>query len=61
MNTKQGVDKCAKIVEGKIESGAKIGSDSIIEGQSIEDEGISTFAHRNDSDVGKDGFEVVWC
>ena len=60
MNTKQGVDKCAKIVEGKIESGAKIGSDSIIEGRSIEEE-ISTFAHGNDSDVRNDGFDVVWC
>ena len=61
MNTKQGVDKCAKIVEEKMESGAKIGSDSTIEGQSIVDERISTFVSRNDADVRNDGFEVVWC
>ncbi len=62
MNTKEGVDKCAKIVEGKVASGAKVGSDSIVEEQSIEDEGISSaFTQGKENDARNDGFEVVWC
>jgi hypothetical protein len=62
MSTKQGIGKCAKIEEGKIGSETKVTADSIIESQSIEDDGNSSgFVHGNDSEDRSDGFEVVWC